>query len=175
MSARLVVFSGPACSGKTVLGAELARRLGAPHLQMDTTRARLMPDSQHTRHDRAIAYRAMHLAAELLLGSGVSVILDAQYAHPEDRGEVDTVAARTGSPIYLIECKVAPEIAVRRFRERAADHPGLDLTPDLVAGMARTFPYRGTGLLIDTGELPPEECSRRIDAYVTTADTGAAG
>ena len=36
-----------------------------------------MPDAAHTRADRAVAYRAMHLAAELLAGAGVSVILDA--------------------------------------------------------------------------------------------------
>jgi predicted kinase len=166
MSGRLIVFSGPACSGKTELASRLAADLDAPHLQMDTTRARLMPDSPHTRHDRRIAYRAMHFASELLLECGRSVILDAQYGHAEDREEVEQAASRTGSPLYLIECKVAPDVAVRRFRERPQDHPGLDLTEERVATMAHTFPYRGTGLLIDTGELPVEECARRIGDYL---------
>jgi predicted kinase len=176
MSGRLIVFSGPACSGKTELGARLAARLQAPHLQMDATRARLMPDSAHTRQDRRIAYRAMHFAAELLLGCGQTVILDAQYGHPEDREEVEQVARRTAAALYLIECKVAPDVAVRRFRDRPPDHPGLDLDDERVAEMARAFPYRGTGLLIDTGELPIEECVRLIDEYlgVRREDSAAA-
>jgi predicted kinase len=125
-----------------------------------------MPDSRHTRHDRRIAYRAMHFAAELLLDCSQTVILDAQYAHPEDRSEVEQIAARTGATLYLIECKVSPDVAVRRFRERPPDHPGLDLTEELVAEMARAFPFLGTGLLIDTGDLPVAECARRIDAWL---------
>ena len=166
MSGRLIVFSGPACSGKTELGARLAAELRAPHLQMDATRARLMPDSAHTRADRRVAYRAMHFASELLLDRGATVILDAQYGHPEDREEVEQIGARTRSELYLVECRVDPEPAARRFRERPASHPGLDLTEELVIEMARTFPYSGRGLTIDTGELSIGECERRIRKYL---------
>lgn len=166
MSGRLIVFSGPACTGKTELGARLAARLGAPQLQMDATRARLMPDSTHTRADRRVAYRAMHFAAELLLERGATVILDAQYGHPEDREEVEQICARTGSGLYLIECRVDPELAARRFRDRPASHPGLDLTQELVIEMARAFPYSGRGLMIDTGEISIGECERRIREYL---------
>lgn len=172
MTGRLIVFSGPACSGKTKLGALLAATLHVPHLQMDTTRARILPDSPHTRHDRRIAYRAMHFAAELLVGCGQTVILDAQYGHPEDRDEIAQIAARTGTALCLIECKVAPEIAVRRFRERPPEHPGLDLTEERVLEMARTFPYSCKGLLIDTGEISAEECARAIEQYVDRASPG---
>jgi predicted kinase len=179
MSGRLIVFSGPACSGKTELAARLAADLRAPHLQMDATRARLMPDSAHTRADRRVAYRAMHFASELMLDHGGTVILDAQYGHPEDRNEVEQIVGRTQSELYLIECRVDPDLAARRFRERPANHPGLDLTEDLVIKMARTFPYSGRGLSIDTGTLPVHECERRIRQYlgsgtpVRTEDTRA--
>jgi hypothetical protein len=65
-----------------------------------------------------------------------------------------------------------PEIAVRRFRERPADHPGLDLTEERVLEMARAFPYSCKGLLIDTGELSVEECTRAIAEYVELSPPG---
>lgn len=128
---------------------------------MDQTRARLMPHSRHTRKDREIAYRAMQFAAELLLGCGRSVILDAPYGHPEDRRQVGAM------PLYLVECKVSPAVATARFRGRDPSHPGMPgLTPKRVAEMARTFPYSVKGLLIDTGELSAEECLALIKRYL---------
>ncbi len=125
-----------------------------------------MPDSPHTRHDRRIAYRAMHWAAELLLAAGASVVLDAQYGHAEDRDEVAQVVAKTGASFALIECKVAPEIAAQRFLLRPAEHPGLDLTEARVIEMARDFPYTGKGLVVDTGNQPLDECDQAIRVYL---------
>src|SRR3954447_6608285 len=85
---RLIVFSGPPCSGKSTLAAEVARRLSLPHLSMDATRRRILPDAPHTRADRQAAYRAMHWAAELLLDAGASAVLDAPYGHAEDRADL---------------------------------------------------------------------------------------
>ncbi len=163
---RLIVFAGPACSGKSVLAAALARRLGAPHLQMDTTRARLMPEAAHTRADRRVAYRAMAFAAELLAGCGQTVILDAPYGHPEDRAEIREVLCRTGAAFSLIECRVDPALAARRFDDRPANHPGRDLTRERVIELGRTYPYSGKGLSLDTGAQTPDECSRVIDDYL---------
>jgi len=92
----LIVFAGPACSGKSTLAAEVARRHGWPHLSMDATRQRLMPGAGHTRAHREVAYRAMLFAAELLLAAGASVILDAPYGHAEDRAELAGKLLRLG-------------------------------------------------------------------------------
>ena len=158
-----IVFAGPPCSGKSTLAAELARRRRIPHLQLDTTRARIMPDSPHTRADRAVAYRAIHFAAELLLTNGLSVILDAPYGHPEDREEVFCIA---GADLRLIECRVSPETAVKRFRARGPDPIRIDLTPERVDAMVRAAEYSGAGLLLDTNVLTPDECLQRIEAFV---------
>jgi len=163
---RLIVLSGPACSGKTTLGERLAPLLGAPHLQMDATRARLMPDSSHTRQDRRIAYRAMAFAAELLLGRGQPVILDAQYGRAEDRREVEETAARVAAPLYLVECRIALPLAVRRFAERGPDAVRLDLTEERVLADARAFPYSGRGLLIDTAAQSMEQSLAAIVGYL---------
>lgn len=141
----------------------MARRRSLPHLSMDATRARILPRARHTRSDREAAYRAMHFAAELLLGAGAGAILDAPYGHPEDRAELERIA---GAKLKLIECRVAPETAAARFRERGPDAVRKDLTEALVRRLAREYPYTRAGLLLDTGKLSPAACLARIDAWL---------
>jgi predicted kinase len=170
----IVVFSGPPCSGKSLLGEMLARARAMTHLEMDAIRARLLPDAAHTRQDRVLAYRAMHLVAETLAARGEPVAVDASYAHAADRRGVEEVASITRTPLYLIECTVTPETAVRRCRARRQSHPGLDLTDERVAALVRTFPYFRKGLLID-GEAPAEDCLRRILDHLSSAPPIAPG
>jgi predicted kinase len=160
-----MVFSGPACSGKSTLAERLAKELGIPHLSMDQIRARLMPDSPHTRADRTVAYRAMHLAAELLAAHGLSVILDAPYGHREDRQELDEIAARSGAPLFLIECQVSAQAARERFRQRERG-PRIDLTEERVEELVREFPSCGLGLLVDTGARDVADCLALIRQYL---------
>lgn len=164
---KLIVFSGPACSGKSTLAAQLSLELGIPHLAMDQTRARLMPDSPHTREDRAVAYRAMHFAAELLVGGGQSVILDAPYGHRQDRQELEAIVSRAGARLFLIECQVSPEVALERFRQRERG-PRMDLTEERVTELVRAFRYGGQGLLLDTGSLDRDGCLALIRQYLAT-------
>ncbi len=162
----LILFAGPACAWKTTIAAQLAARLRVAHLQMDEARVRLLPNSAHTRADRAIAYRAMHMAAELLLSHGASVILDAPYGRSEDRQDASQAAVRGGGKLLLVECKVSPEAAVRRFAVRGPDNVRLDLTPERVEQMAREYPYTAEGLLLDTDAWDPASCVSRVEQYV---------
>jgi predicted kinase len=165
----LIVFAGPACTGKSTLAAEVARRRGLPHLSMDATRQRLMPHANHTRADREVAYRAMHFAAELLLAAGAGAVLDAPYGHPEDRAELARIA---GKQLKVIECRVSPETAVARLHARGFPDPSRpDLTDDRVVRLNREYPYAGEGLQLDTGKLSFEECLSRIDAYCSGVGT----
>jgi predicted kinase len=159
----LIVLAGPPCSGKTTIALELARRSDLPHLAMDAVRARILPNAPHNRADRQVAYRAMHLAAELLLRSRAVAILDAPYGHAEDREELAGIA---GPELRLIECRVSPETAVRRFRERGPDPIRLDLTEELVFTTARDYAYTLAALLLDTDSLSLEECCRRAIAIL---------
>jgi len=129
---------------------------------MDTTRKRILPDAPHTRADRMVAYRAMAWAAELLLGAGASVILDAPYGHMEDRRELAAVAER----IYLVECAIGVEASLARLAARGPDGIRLDLTPENAERLVREYPYSRRGLLLDTACLDTAACLARVDAYL---------
>lgn len=163
----IAVFSGPPCSGKSLLGAMAAQARGMTHLEMDAIRVRLLPDAAHTRADRQIAYRAMHLAA-LLARRGESVIVNASYSHACDRREIEEAALRVRAPLLLVEFTVTAATAVARARERRATHPGADLTDQRVAELVGAFPYFRGGLVVD-GEAPPETNLARILEYFSTS------
>jgi len=160
----LMVFAGPACSGKSTLAAEIAHRRGWPHLSMDATRQRLMPDAKHTRADREVAYRAMLFAAELLLGAGSGAVLDAPFGHAEDRAELDRIAHGRWK---LIECRVSEDAAVERLRSRGIPDPSRpDLTEERVRRLNREYRYSGEGLLLDTDRQSVEECLARVEEFI---------
>jgi len=162
---RIIVLAGPPCSGKSQLAGLLAQELGIVHLAMDDFRKRLMPDSDHREEHRQIAYRAMHMAAGLLLERGFDVIIDATYIRTVHREELGQVALRAGSSIFLIECHVVPEEAAARFRSRGKGHAGIDLTEEIVSKLASNYPYCRKGLALETG-ADSATCVRRIDEYV---------
>jgi predicted kinase len=160
----LIVFTGPPCSGKSTLAAEVARLRALPHLSMDATRQRLLPHAAHTRADRQVAYRGMHFAAELLLAAGAGAVLDAPYDQSEDRAELARIA---GTECKFIECHVSPSIAAARLSERGLNDPVRpDLTEERVRRLARDYPYRGAGLALDTTVMKPEACLARIADFL---------
>jgi len=112
----------------------------------------------------------MHLAAELLLAAGASAILDAPYGHQEDREELARIAA--DADLRLIECRVLPETAVRRFRQRGPDPVRLDLTEELVGADGAGVHVRGglgracPALRVDTEALSLPECLERIESFL---------
>jgi predicted kinase len=165
VASRLIVFAGPACSGKSTLAARLSEECSLPHLSMDTTRARLLPASAHTRADRAVAYRAMHWAFELLARQGKGAILDAPYGHREDRLDLEAAAFASGAALFLVECMVSAEGALTRFHRRARG-ARLDLTAEAVHQMASAYPFCGRGLALDTTARDEDECMEMIRRYL---------
>jgi uncharacterized protein len=150
---RFVVIAGPPCSGKSTVAHHLAQALGAPHLEVDAFRQRLLPDSDQRLEHRDIAYRAMHLAAELLGRWCSTTVLDATYATEPCRVAVADLVERTGDTLTLVECHVDPEVAVGRLAARGS-HPAVDLTPERVAVLAATYPYSDEAYAIDTSRMP---------------------
>lgn len=161
----IVVFSGPPCSGKSYIGERLAAGRGLIHLEMDAIRMRLLPEAEHTRADRVLAYRAMHLAAEVAARAGGKILVNACYGHASDRYDLEQSALRAGAALYVVEFRINVEPAVARWRLRKETHPGIDLTEERVRALVNGFPYTGCGLTV-CGERPEAVTLREIEDYV---------
>lgn len=112
-SHRLVLFSGPPGVGKSTLSYRLARHTGWALLskdQIDRTLERLGLDGRPP----TTAYELMLDLAELNLGNGVSVILDAVFPRRGFRERAATMAAASGARFHAIVCRCGDHDLWRR-------------------------------------------------------------
>jgi predicted kinase len=163
---KLIAVSGPPCSGKTTLAGELRQKTGIVHLELDILRSQLLPDSRQDEHDRDITYRAMHLIAQYLLCAGHSVILDATYVRAVQRQALQHLARTTNAGLRIIQCRISPELAVRRFSTRPPGHFAVDLTEERVRELASDYRYDSGDVLVIPAEDSVESNLKRIESYI---------
>jgi predicted kinase len=141
----LVLVGGPPGSGKTTIGSHLADRLGMVLIGSDRVRkelAGLDPTAPaaadygaglYTGARTRRTYAELLRRADLLLGRGESVVLDATWTHAEDRQAARLVADRSWADLVEIRCATGPASA----RERIATRPtGRDARSDADADVA---------------------------------------
>jgi hypothetical protein len=61
-----------------------------------------------------------------------------------------------------VECKVSPDEAVRRLRERGFDPERPDLTEDIVRESAARYRYTEGAMVLDTEAMPVDACVERV-------------
>ena len=162
---QLIVLTGPPCSGKSTLAAQLAAILGGLVLDVDQIRLSVIPNSRQSREDRDIAYRCMHLIAQKLLELGANtVLLTATYSRRNPRQWLRSLAESKPAQICVLACQVGPEIAIARFRARERGHPAVDLTEDLVQRQVMDYPY-GVAHVVECA-IPLHESVAKAEHYV---------
>jgi predicted kinase len=164
MAALLLVLSGPPCAGKSSLAAALAAKLGIHWLHTDMMLSLLIPNSDRRKSDRDLAYRSTLATAKEFLKDSRSVLLDATYGSQEHRQAVEACAEALDVPLYLVQCRVSPELAVARFKSRGA-HPATDLSEDRVRDLATRYRYFESGLIL-AAELPLADRLHRVEDYL---------
>jgi predicted kinase len=172
MTVKLLVIAGPPCAGKSSLAAAIAVKLGFHWLQVDRILSTLIPNSDRGKRDRDVAYRAALLIAEELLDCSRSVLLDATYGSHEQRKAVEACAVAQRVPLYLVQCRVSPEMAVARFKRRGR-HPAIDLSERRVRALAAGYRYSEVGLTLGA-EMPLAASTRRVEEYLLQVEPGCA-
>lgn len=122
-SPTLVVISGPAGSGKTVLAHELARAIGCPAICRDEIKEGLAHATgrlEPTAGD-ALTMRTLPLffaLLRLLLEGGVTVVAEAAFHDKVWRPHLEPLAELAA--LRIVQCHTDAETARRRMTERDA-------------------------------------------------------
>ena len=135
---RLVLVSGAPGSGKTTLAVPLAAELGFALLRKDRIKETLHDGLGAPVPDLAWSRRLGAAAMELLwalAADAPAVVLEANF-RPHSAYERDRIAALAVRPVE-VNCVCPPELAARRYTERAATchpvHVITSLTPGQLA------------------------------------------
>lgn len=165
---RMILVGGGPGTGKTTVARRLGEQLGYPVLSSDEVRKSItgasLSEHQFSAPDagiyddesRARVYEEMRHEADLLLGQGRGVVLDATWFGAPDRDKARRVAQRHGAEIVEVECSVADDIARERIARRLASHAtASDATPALVSHLAAERKPWPEAIAVDTS--PPIE------------------
>lgn len=128
---QMVVFCGMIGSGKSTVAERARRRTSAVLIDSDRTRKHLAGlrvdamvhdgpyEGLYSREMTQRVHEEMERCAEIVLGSGRSLFIEATFSKRSDRARLSHLAERCGADLALVECWVSPEEAKRRLVERA--------------------------------------------------------
>ncbi len=135
---RLMVIGGLSGTGKSTVAAglapALARPAGALHLRSDIERKTMagLPETAKLHHTHytpqasAAVYRRLYERAGVALSGGFAVIVDAVFAHPEERAAIEAVARDTGAAFHALWLEAPPEVLRARVGNRRGDASDAD-------------------------------------------------
>lgn len=127
---RLIAIGGLSGSGKSRMARELAPFLGvapgARVVRSDSTRKRLagvalterLGEEGYSPEMTERTFEALYEEAGAALRAGQSVIADAVFARPEDRGAIERVATEAGVPFAGLWLEAPREVMARRVTRR---------------------------------------------------------
>jgi aminoglycoside phosphotransferase family enzyme/predicted kinase len=177
-TAPVIAVSGPIGAGKTTLAQALGLALECPVISSDLTRKHLggiaatapgdasLYTAAHTRR----TYAELCRRAEVIVGAGHGVILDATFSGPHNRALARAVARQAGRPFRLVELDCDDQTLRRRLGERVTGFSESDARPDLLASFRRGYQApteldARERLLLD-GALPVEQLVRLVRAAI---------
>jgi aminoglycoside phosphotransferase family enzyme/predicted kinase len=139
---QLIAIGGLSGTGKSTLGRALAPDIGpapgAVHLRSDLERKslhgvdetkRLGPES-YTKAANDKVYAVLGTKARAVLAAGHAAIVDAVFARPKERAEIEAVAADLGVPFRGLWLEAPPGKLLDRVGARIGD--ASDATPEVV-------------------------------------------
>lgn len=126
----LLITTGLAGTGKTVLAQALAKRLGATVISSDVTRKNLadIPLTEHHFEEfdsgiysaafSQLTYDRMFAGAKRILGKGGSVILDACFIKADERRKAKRLAGEANAAFFIVECALDEVLVRQRLARR---------------------------------------------------------
>lgn len=159
---RLVVVGGLPGTGKSTVSAALAEEIDATVLRSDVVRKEItgagpgpaaapFGEGIYATDFTTATYVELLRRAEVALGRGQSVVLDASWANGRWRAKAAEVARRTSSRHVELCCEASASVTQRRLGERAARGADpSDADARIAAAMAPSFEAWPTATVVDT-------------------------
>jgi len=158
-SPTLIIFSGLSATGKTTIARELARRLGATYLRIDSIEQVLRESEAVTQPINELGYCVAYALAEENLHLGNTVVADSVNPLAITRNAWLNVAHRAQVRPVEIEIQCSDAIQHRRrVEERTTDIPGLILPTWDDVTSREYHPWDREHLVLDTATCSVEEC-----------------
>jgi aminoglycoside phosphotransferase family enzyme/adenylate kinase family enzyme len=177
--ARLVAVGGFSGSGKSTLARALAPVLGAApgalHLRSDVLRKALygvdeltrLPQDAYRSEVSAQVYGELLVQARRALAAGQAVILDAVYAKPEGRAQLEDLARQVGVGFTGLWLEAPRDVLLARAAARRAD--ASDATPAVVARQLAEDPGAITWHRLEACSAPEDLVSQAAGALAACA------
>ena len=149
----LAVFAGLPGVGKSTLAARVATELPACVLAVDTVDFTLQRYEVSEPRPGYAAYGVVAALAEVQLGNGQHVIIDAVNPVKAARQLWIELAERAGVPLRVVEVVCGDDAEHRRRVEKryaARDHDGIPDWVRVLERQAEYEPYLGARLVVDT-------------------------
>lgn len=154
---RLFIFAGLPGSGKTTLARQLARRLNAVHLRIDTIEQGLRDLCNVTVEGEG--YRLAYRIAADNLQLGTDVVADSCNPIELTRREWEDVATANGATFTNIEVTCSDiEEHRRRVESRVSDVPGLTLPTWDEVEKRECHDWSCDRIIIDTSDRSVDAC-----------------
>jgi len=159
----LVIFSGLPATGKTSIARELARRLGAVYLRIDSIEQSILDSAISPETAEDAGYRVGYSIAWDNLRLGRDVVADSVNGWPITRNAWLAVATRAKAEAIEVEVIWSDIVEHRRRVEgRLSDIPGLKL-PTWDEVQAREYvPWDRKPIIVDTARQRLEQCVRSL-------------
>jgi uncharacterized protein len=169
---QLIAIGGLSGTGKTSVAASLAPSLGpapgAIHLRTDLERKSLagvgemqrLPHGAYAPDARKAVYQMLSKKARLVLSASHAVIIDAVFADPDVRRDVQVLAREAGVPFQGIWLHADPETLLKRVTERHDD--ASDATPEVVRAQLKDDhgPLTAEWTVVDAGGVLADTVAR---------------
>ncbi len=114
----LIMLYGVPGSGKTHFAADLAKSLGAAHIQGDRIRYELFEQPRYDKQENEIVNHLMEYMAEEFLNAGVNVIFDTNTDRLVQRRALRDIAARVKGQSLIVWLQIDKESAFQRLKKR---------------------------------------------------------
>jgi predicted kinase len=166
----LIAFGGLPGTGKTTVAKNLARKLGAVYLRIDTLEQAFIASRNDAADIGPAGYQAAYAVADDNLRLGLTVVADSVNSLNLTRTAWRNVALGAGVRIFEVEL-ICSDTTTHRLRVegRQADIPGQKL-PTWRNVMERQYDaWESEHVVVDTARLSIEEAVKAIALCLSTS------